>query len=430
MNLIKRTVFFVFIVFLTSIPLLFQSCSKNDNLEGLVVGNEEGEITLASAREWFDSNEANSRLSGESANTAYWEIAYERNLFPTKPIVVVPFVTDERTTVPSIKQLWIYVDREKKKNMKVVEYIYDAALDNKRNKNKSLSYNAEKFSGFMLVRNWGDNAFLTGFKLKDGKIISLIKDWRIASKNGKIAATQGIVCNQQVTCYSSTATVAGYPEATYTQVFDCAITTSCHFEQSFSLDSNGGGGSFSPGGGGGGFSGLVLEDPLLRTHKFITNKCDLLTLQDSPLHREIIGLKLSDGRILVLPVKGNTPEKSATSNFYNDPVTGKKSFEIFYENGKTSVEFYTYDANGNIISATAFDILEHIHTHPCSGSAENLASIYDKALATNIASGTFFIGPDVKTYILNCNGKIGYNSNGIFRNAFGEPVFTEPGNCY
>ncbi|MFN8358191.1 MAG: hypothetical protein U0Y10_27255 [Spirosomataceae bacterium] len=398
--------------------LIFQSCQKSITDENLLVNNPEEEITVKSAFDWFTQTISASRTTEVgSANTAFWDYAFEKNVLVNKKMVIIPVISNKKSSLPSFKQLWVYVDKNKKKNMRVVEYIYEdlLALDKKT----SLRLNPAKFTGFMLVRNW-DNTFISGFKLQNGLIVGVISEWN-SLKNGRTATS--ISCSSITTCRAQTSYVIGFPDATYTQILECWNTTQCYLEQTFEIPYDGGSGTGFEIPGGGGTSTPMLHPYF--TPILINNLCDLLTYQNTIAHTEVVGLKLDNGSMYMLPYKDNTPTTAVTENKYYDPLLGKPLLIIYQENGKTKIDVWNYDIYGQG-TATTYGVLEHIHTHPCNGN-ENIASSYDKQFSSD-RNATSTLGIDVQLFILNCNGKVEYGNSGEFKDGLGNIKIT-PTNC-
>jgi hypothetical protein len=384
----------------------FLSCKNADLLEGNPSDTEltDDNLTVENARNWFTKSTASSKSVAEIS--LFWDDAFESKLPFDKKVIIVPMMVE--STLPMYRQLWIYINKDKKTTTRIVDVINEDLIGIDRKKITKL--NDKKVNGMMLLRDM-DKKFITGFVLKNSQIKGVITEWGLL-KNGRSEASSGLVCSSSVSCYFSTASIVGHPEyGSYTQVIDCISLTTCQWQEATLLP-------FDSGGGGLPLDFFSTNPALVPT--FVNGPCDLLTYQ-AQNNKEIIGLKLSDGRTLMLPFGSNNSGLSNTENFYNYPI-GQRKVIIYIENGTTKIDIFTRDIFGNTIPQGTYAVLEHIHTHP-NGSNQNIASSYDISFATS----SNIIGPDVKKYIYNSNGKVEYNSGGEVKNPDGSPKVQSSG---
>ena len=374
-------------------------------------------LTVASAQKWFEEQRSSSRLSADDSKTPRWEFAFEHQLMPKKKIVALPINYYKKGDLMDFKQLWVYVDDANKTNTRIVEYIYEDLLEYKAEKVKNL--NPKKFNGMMLIRDWDDN-FLGGFKLKEGKIVGAITQWNM-KKNNKLDANQ-LACVSVTNCTYQLAWVPGHPEyGSYFQVLGCTTATVCVMEASTGITTNDAGNATPPAGGGGNNTSNAATNPL-DNWTITANPCLALTYQNT-LNREIVMLKTTDGKYIILPANGNSPDRSSTYSHYQNRTFTGPSISFTQVGNRMVADVFTYNLAGNWISTESYDIEEHIHTHPCNGPAPNQASEipFDKQFAGA------YPGTNMKFFIANCNGKYQYNTSGNLMD--GGVYRREPLNC-
>ena len=448
-NMKKLSIFALFLLLV--LPF---ACQKETILEENTINDE---LTIQEAKAWFETTigttSPNTRTAGAiaafTAKDPLWQGATQTTLKNGRTGWLVPLklkqlrsLSYRTSTKKDIKpnsvqetpMQFMFQFKEKGKiQLQVVEYLPEKAyLD----KSKGL-IDEKDFSGIVFVKTWEDKIIGGGHYL-NGKRTSTFSP-KIAG--GRITAT---VCNDFVRIYFSNGCITGSngelttyghnevmegcaseysvnPQSIPTPPghYWCAgwtmTDTEC-FNVCYDVpDPDPNPIVFPPGGG------VPTTNPLFAP-TFTRNDCLLLTFQND-YHREIVGLKLDDGRLLILPFINNDQYNAITQNQYGDLLTGNPLVTIFIENGQTKVDVYTYDIYGVGHLQGTYGVLEHIHTHPCLGN-ENIASTFDKNFATNRS----IVGSDVKLNIYNCNGKVEYNANGEVKDASGFPKVT-PLNC-
>jgi hypothetical protein len=176
--------------------VLLDSCNQI-NISEILVFNDE--LTVESARHWFEesfeSNDPQARVSGddETRKEVLWDLASKQKVNKKDEAIIVSIIYQQKDDYWSLKHLWVYEDKQKKKNARILEYIYDTS------KPKHRFQSLKNFTGVMVLRD-GNGKFMGGLKITENKIEGLVTELKTdkkteainlnPSKNGRI----GSVC--------------------------------------------------------------------------------------------------------------------------------------------------------------------------------------------------------------------------------------------
>lgn len=402
---------------------LLNSCTLNQ-VEVLT----DSELSVESAREWFETNgdTKNLRMSGEDdfRKEVFWGLASKQKLNKQDNAVIVPIIHQKKGDYVTFKHLWIYDDKEKKRMARVVEYIYDT--QNPKNRIQGL----KNFTGLMIFREW-DGTFLGGLKIENNKMSGVIGEISVGKKterlnpntlkNGRVAST---ICSWFQYCLNWRIDLFGGSVHGTT----CSTEFQCYWLATNGIDPAFTGNVIDiptiPAGVYGtatGSSDWPVGPPTATNFGFAENRCQgfgiMLDAQSSQ-DKEISGAITSDGKFIIFPTQNNTKYNVSFSFPYNspdgnimvnyiqgNPDAGDPRNDNKYSNDDVSIEVIDKIQR----TAILYRITAFIHSHPIeSGYDYDNPSDGDRNQAAQFPS-------KIKNYIINQNKLIEFNTSGLVR---------------
>jgi hypothetical protein len=160
---------------------MFLSC-KDEQID--IASNHNDELTISSARKWFEEKELSKlrelNVKDEEIIEINWKLASKQKVNKLNDeAIIVPIIKQKKGDLVTLKHLWIYNDKQKNKIARVFEYIYDTKLP------KNRIQNLKKFTGAMVFREW-NGKFLGGLKINENSIESVISEINYSGIKEKI----------------------------------------------------------------------------------------------------------------------------------------------------------------------------------------------------------------------------------------------------